>query len=170
MQAETPNINNVFNRSRKLQIPHFQRSYVWKEEQWERFLEDMKTVSQLEKPYFLGSIILKHIETPIVGGVGGIHSIIDGQQRLTTVSILLVALLNFLKNKSEKDEMETILTEQIPDFLINKHSLDKDKKIRLKPNKSDRENFEKYVTTACSKRQANRERKGSFVPGRNIKS
>jgi uncharacterized protein with ParB-like and HNH nuclease domain len=92
MQAETPNINNVFNRSRKLQIPHFQRSYVWKEEQWERFLEDMKTVSQLEKPYFLGSIILKHIETPIVGGVGGIHSIIDGQQRLTTIALFFKAL------------------------------------------------------------------------------
>lgn len=32
MQGEIPNINNVFNRSRRLQIPHFQRSYVWKEE------------------------------------------------------------------------------------------------------------------------------------------
>lgn len=71
MQAETPNINNVFNRSRRLQIPHFQRSYVWEEEQWERFLDDLKNISIIQKPYFLGSIILKNIEAPIMDGVGG---------------------------------------------------------------------------------------------------
>ena len=45
MEAAKINIAGIFNRARILKIPHFQRAYVWKEEQWERFLDDMKFAS-----------------------------------------------------------------------------------------------------------------------------
>ena len=59
MEAGKAQINTVFNSSRLLEIPFYQRAYVWGEEQWERFLNDMEYVSATNRPYFLGSIILK---------------------------------------------------------------------------------------------------------------
>ena len=63
MEAGKRTIRDIFNRGRNLEIPFFQRAYVWGEEQWQRFLEDMISVSQENEPYFLGSIILKQQET-----------------------------------------------------------------------------------------------------------
>lgn len=96
MQAGTRIITEIFNRSRILEIPFFQRAYVWDEPQWERLLEDMEHVSQTKKPYFLGSIILKQQETNCQAGVGDVRTVIDGQQRLTTLTIFLKVLC--LKN------------------------------------------------------------------------
>jgi len=46
MEAGKRTINDIFNGNRVLEIPFFQRAYVWEEEQWERLLEDMEFVSQ----------------------------------------------------------------------------------------------------------------------------
>ena len=59
MDAGKATISGVFNGSRLLEIPFYQRAYVWGEEQWERFLGDMEFVTASKRPYFLGSIILK---------------------------------------------------------------------------------------------------------------
>jgi uncharacterized protein with ParB-like and HNH nuclease domain len=91
-------INEIFNGSRILEIPFFQRSYVWDETQWERLLEDVETVSQTRTPYFMGSVILKQQPTDTSSAVGDVRTVIDGQQRLTTLSILLKVLC--LKNDS----------------------------------------------------------------------
>ena len=63
MDAGKRTINDIFNGNRVLEIPFFQRSYVWGIPQWERLLEDMKAISSSNKPYFLGSVILKQQET-----------------------------------------------------------------------------------------------------------
>ena len=57
MDAGKATISGVFNGSRLLEIPFYQRAYVWGEEQWERFLGDMEFVTASKRPYFLGSII-----------------------------------------------------------------------------------------------------------------
>ena len=87
MEAAKTNIGNIFNRSRILEIPHFQRSYVWGKEQWERFLDDMKYISRSKYPYFMGSVILKQQEIPSSYKTGDVRSIVDGQQRLTTITL-----------------------------------------------------------------------------------
>jgi len=98
MDAGKRTINEIFNGSRILEIPFFQRAYVWGETQWERLLEDVESVSRTRTPYFLGSVILKQQLTDTSGTVGDIRTVIDGQQRLTTLSILLKVLC--LKNDS----------------------------------------------------------------------
>ena len=52
MEAGKRTVNDIFNGNRILEIPFFQRSYVWGEEQWERLLADMEEVSKANKPYF----------------------------------------------------------------------------------------------------------------------
>lgn len=96
MEAGKRTINDIFNGNRVLEIPFFQRSYVWTEAQWERLLEDMETVSSINKPYFLGSVILKQQQTNTGNNVGDRRTLIDGQQRLTTLNLMLKVLC--LKN------------------------------------------------------------------------
>lgn len=92
MDAGKRTINDIFNGNRILEIPFFQRAYVWSDEQWERLLEDMEHVSQSNKPYFLGSVILKQQPTNTGNKVGDKRTLIDGQQRLTTLSIFFKVL------------------------------------------------------------------------------
>jgi hypothetical protein len=92
MEANKRNINDIFNKNRILEIPFFQRSYVWDTPQWERFLSDMEFVSSDNKPYFLGSIILKQQMTSVQQSAGDVRTLIDGQQRLTTLCIFLKIL------------------------------------------------------------------------------
>ena len=85
------NIYEIFNGIRVFEIPFYQRSYVWGEKQWERFLSDMTTVSHRSKNYFLGAIILKQVTTGMAL-MGDRKIVIDGQQRLTTLAIFLKVL------------------------------------------------------------------------------
>ena len=92
MDAGKRTINDIFNGNRILEIPFFQRAYVWGQPQWERLLEDMKAISVSNKPYFLGSVILKQQETTTGSRVGDKRTVIDGQQRLTTLNIFFKVL------------------------------------------------------------------------------
>ena len=52
MEAGKKTISDIFNGNRILEIPFFQRAYVWEDEQWGRLLEDMEEISQQNTPYF----------------------------------------------------------------------------------------------------------------------
>jgi hypothetical protein len=128
MEAGKRNIADVFNRAHKLMVPHFQRAYVWSEEQWERFLDDMDYASRANSPYFMGSIILKQQETTIQQG--DIRTIIDGQQRLTTFIL-------FFKVLYEKMGIPEKFTEIFTTFNGD---------IILEHNYSDKPIFDKILT------------------------
>lgn len=105
MDAGKRTINDIFNGNRILEIPFFQRAYVWDMPQWERLLEDMKNVSLNNKPYFLGSVILKQQPTNMGDMVGDRRTLIDGQQRLTTLSIFFKVLSLKLDDNYEFNRM-----------------------------------------------------------------
>ena len=126
MQAGRTTINDIFNQNKVLEIPFFQRAYVWNTDQWERFLEDMEMVSTNNKPYFLGSVILKQQLTKSTQSVGDRRTVIDGQQRLTTLCIFFKVLSLKLKN----DYLANI-------FRLPMSSSD----IALKHNHNDEESF-----------------------------
>lgn len=128
MEAGKRTIRDIFNRGRNLEIPFFQRAYVWNVEQWQRFLEDMRMVSLTKRPYFLGSVILKQQET--ASNKDSILTVIDGQQRLTTLNIFLKVLC--LKNRTDSDFTETFKKQR-------------DKSIILLHNHNDIESFNKVV-------------------------
>ena len=95
MRAETPGIIDVFQRSKILRIPFFQRQYVWEKDMWDRFLTDMDSLVGSRTRYFLGSLIFKEEEVSgeeALYGVNTKYSVVDGQQRLTTISLYLKAL------------------------------------------------------------------------------
>lgn len=85
MQAHETELG-FLQKDMRLEIPYFQRPYVWVENNWEDLFENLIDEKQ---SHFLGSIILKRIQT--VSGQIERFSVIDGQQRLTTLTILLKA-------------------------------------------------------------------------------
>lgn len=84
-----------------LRVPFFQRRYVWSEENWDELYDNFFSS---DIPGFLGSIILKNKKQRKAGEKNEV-SIIDGQQRLTTLSIFIVALYDTLKEE-DKDSFK----------------------------------------------------------------
>lgn len=78
-------------------IPFFQRAYVWDEENWSELLNNFLDHTD---SHFLGSIILK--QEPTKSGEPSRYMVIDGQQRLTTLSILLRACYDRLMETQDK--------------------------------------------------------------------
>jgi uncharacterized protein with ParB-like and HNH nuclease domain len=115
-------------------IPVYQRNYDWKKDQCAQLFNDLIEVSINNRTHFLGSVVSIYHDD----GDDREYLIIDGQQRLTTISLLLLAIYKLIdENKIVGD----INKEQIRDeYLINKYSKD-DKKIRLKPVKNDKNAF-----------------------------
>lgn len=93
--AERP-IGDIFSDAYRFTIPRYQRPYAWTTEQAGEMLEDLLTAAECEHklensdPYFLGSIVLVKTEGEADAEV------IDGQQRLTTLTTLLSVLRQFL--------------------------------------------------------------------------
>ena len=136
MDAGKRTINDIFNGNRILEIPFFQRSYVWKEDQWERLLEDMYEVCLTNKTYFLGSVILKQQPTNTTNKVGDRRIVIDGQQRLTTLNIFFRVLCLKTNQNTIFDRIFKLLTNDIAlchnhndiesfENIINLNSLDR---------------------------------------------
>jgi len=117
-------------------IPVYQRNYDWKQEQCKQLFDDIIQITKEDyRTHFMWTIVAYNEDW-----YGKELLIIDWQQRLTTLSILLLSIFKVLSDNEIVSE--TIIKEKIYDeFLINKWSKDKTKKIRLKPVKDDREAF-----------------------------
>lgn len=93
MDAHKALIFNIFNSFTLVEVPFFQRAYVWKDDLWARFLGDMEFIMKTRKPHFFGSIILKKGQPPQPGDLFTERwTLVDGQQRLTTYFIFMKVL------------------------------------------------------------------------------
>lgn len=93
MKASKENLTSFIGSNQYYEIPFFQRSYVWDVDQWERIIDDAIYASETRKPLFLGAVIFKKRTNS-----EGLHdgfTIIDGQQRLTTLFIFFKVLSLF---------------------------------------------------------------------------
>ncbi len=91
MKAEAKSLR-FLGESNKLSVPFFQRHYVWTKGNWEELLNSLESTDITP---FLGSLILKELS-------GNEFSIIDGQQRLTTITILAKAIFDSLPEANKK--------------------------------------------------------------------
>ncbi len=115
-------------------IPVYQRKYDWREDNCRQLYEDLKKiVRDNRESHFFGSVV-----SSVVGN-GAIteYHIIDGQQRLTTVSLLLLAIRNLIRKKKVTARANR-LDEQINDRFLVSPWAEEDERIKLRPVKSDR--------------------------------
>ena len=109
MEAGKRDITAIFNRARTLEIPFFQRAYVWEEESWERFVDDLISAPLRTTGYFLGSIILKQKPVGTGSKIGDVRVVVDGQQRLTSLVLFFRVLCDELDKPQFFDDVFTNL-------------------------------------------------------------
>ena len=129
MQAKENKVIDLLSTSNtQFTIPVYQRNYNWEEKQCETLLKDILEVAKNEQEpsYFIGSIVYIH------EGVYGLgkkeFSIIDGQQRLTTIVLLLIALYHKYEEFNES-EIKNMIFDR---YLVDRYMQDLNK-IKLVP-------------------------------------
>ena len=125
-------INDFIDKNlRQYSIPVYQRNYEWSGEQCEKLFEDIIQAHKLDRYHFTGSVVYELLKTE---NKIDYYVIIDGQQRLTTIYILLKALIDVAETESEKDTLLSLMFNQDK---FKKYNIDDSSKLKLKPIKSD---------------------------------
>ncbi len=134
MKGEAKKIIKFLDGSdKRFIIPVYQRNYSWQKKQCEQLFNDLKQLMQKEQsPHFFGSVVSSLAD----GGGKEDYLIIDGQQRLTTISILLVAIVKLLDEKTIESSDLKLQDKLTKKHLVDEYQEDK-RKIRLKPIKDD---------------------------------
>ncbi|MBL0702514.1 MAG: DUF262 domain-containing protein [Sulfurospirillum sp.] len=96
MQNGNIKLKDLFNGDRIFNIPKYQRTYAWKDENLEYFLEDLLN-QRGEKSYFLGTLLFHQKNNR---GEYEVIDVVDGQQRLTTIMIFMKSIIQILQNKN----------------------------------------------------------------------
>lgn len=106
MQASETSLQQVIEGTKQYLVPLFQRPYSWQKSEWETLWNDLVELCEAEnpRPHFMGAIVTLPIPSAPEGV--GQYLLIDGQQRLTTVLILLSALRDIAKKSDENLEKE----------------------------------------------------------------
>ncbi|HLO67156.1 MAG TPA: DUF262 domain-containing protein [Holophaga sp.] len=122
-------------KTHRFKVPAYQRSYAWEKENVEALLNDIQdAIKNREKEYFLGSIV-------VTGPKDQRFEVVDGQQRLATVSLLVSAI----KDKfSEQQDEETALQLK-NDYLVNTDRRSKEKEPKLILNEIDNELYQELI-------------------------
>ena len=144
MQVSQIPILKFLKTANSLVIPVYQRDYAWKVDNCKKLWQDLLDLQSSNRmSHFLGTLVT------INSGVGN-YLVIDGQQRLTTVSIFILALKTVIKNKSQPTEEESRLEKVLEGYLIDEESLSQNTRIKLKPNKSDNIYFQELFNEKYS--------------------
>lgn len=119
IEANDKEVRDIFSLG-YFKIPRFQRPYSWTEEEVKNFWEDV-VIGEYEH-YFIGSMVVYQTEKPYYG-------IVDGQQRLTTITLILAAIRNsFIEYDEENlalgihNYIEKANIDNINEFILNSES------------------------------------------------
>lgn len=119
-------------------IPVYQRNYAWKIPQCQRLYHDLvKVIKRNRENHFLGSIVSFYNPDSLSQE----YLIIDGQQRLTTISLILLALYHLLRTGTVSSKDSRLAQKIYEEYLIDKYQPD-NTKIKLKHIQGDRQAFQ----------------------------
>ena len=137
--SETRLLEYMDKRNQCFVIPVYQRNYDWKRDNCRQLFDDLLTVVRTKRrSHFFGSIVSSYQPN----GRCSEFLIIDGQQRLTTVSLLLLAMYHLLEKEKIVSKTDKMAQQIFEDYLVNRYQ-PSETRIKLKPVKNDREAFEK---------------------------
>lgn len=132
LDGKTIAIGALFSQDYFFRIPEYQRPFSWETDNFDDLVDDLVSASK-DQEYFLGTIVLHHQEDE------GHYDVVDGQQRLTSIMILLASLRDLVENDEFKRDLQLKILQQ-------KNVVDGiPEKIRLEVK--DRQVFTEIVTT-----------------------
>lgn len=146
MEPKNENFNELIGGSNKYIVPRFQRDYAWDVEQWEDLWSDVTALDD-EGFHYMGYIVLQQKEQYQ-------HEVIDGQQRLVTLSIIVLAAMKAIKNLIDKGEEVEQNTERLDaitkTFVGNKNFVSLKVVSKLDLNRNNK----RYFQSICSNLEA----------------
>jgi uncharacterized protein with ParB-like and HNH nuclease domain len=140
MQAKETKLQDIIEGTKQYVVPLFQRTYSWTSKEWEILWKDLLELSEMENPrtHFIGSIV----NMPTVSVPEGVakYLLIDGQQRLSTIFILLT----LLRNKARETQNVRFADEINNTLLVNQYK-DGNDHFKLMPTQVDRETYKNFI-------------------------
>ena len=96
-------LRDIFGNGKKYLVPKFQRDYSWENEHWRDLWEDIELInSEEEEHHYMGYLVLEETGERL-------YKVIDGQQRLTTFSLLILAAIKRLKKINDEERADSLL-------------------------------------------------------------
>lgn len=134
LEARLDGIGHLLG-DRYIEVPPYQRAYSWTDEQVEDLLKDLSdAIRERTAEYFLGTVVL-------TTNKDGPHAVIDGQQRLATVSIVICAIRNYFYSVGDNERGDTLHSE----FLARKDRRDLTEIPHLKLMPGDNSFYEQAI-------------------------
>ena len=136
--ATEDTVQRLLSRDYKFVVPEYQRQYSWQEDQWEEFWSDLQKISN-QDTHFLGSIVVVEEQKGI--DKKNELKIVDGQQRLTTISVLMCAIRDRHRKNGNESAVQGINNEFL--FLMDNDYTNESQKLSL--NSLDDEQYRRLV-------------------------
>lgn len=140
INATKETLNSFFSQNLQYVVPFFQRPYVWDDENWETLWEHLlkiieRSQKNIKTEHFIGTLITKQQEIQRIGEIK--LDLIDGQQRLTTFSLLLKAIANSAKGDGDFKKLKDKTNELVVFEDSRGHKF-----IRIEHSRNDKAYFE----------------------------
>ena len=144
LDTNTVSFSDVLGNGKLYQVPPFQRDYSWKEDNWDDLWADIESVAKNDTVHYMGSIVLQN--------KGDRHyTIIDGQQRLATVSLIALAIIQNLQdlvdNKVDVEQNEERISLLKSKFLGEKDAASLTYSAKLSLNENNDSFYQTYLLT-----------------------
>lgn len=157
INANKETLNSFYSNNLQYVVPFFQRAYVWNSDNWEILWEHInriadKTLDNSKNEHFIGTLITKQRLSNVIGE--NKLDLIDGQQRLTTFSILLKAIATKASGKDPYSKLKDKTNE-----LVVFENSKGDKFIRVEHSRNDKEYFEAIMLDRDLKTLTNQDHK-----------
>ncbi|WP_137698242.1 DUF262 domain-containing protein [Ruminiclostridium herbifermentans] len=138
IEAKEILVKDLFDSKFLFRVPEYQRQFSWENDNFDQLFEDIKeSLESEEDNYFLGSVILQVNEINLDGS--GIYDIVDGQQRLTTITILLAVMRDLTNSTQAKATLQEKIYQKENEYMGTKEE------VRIHVRDREKDFFRKYV-------------------------
>lgn len=97
LESSTVSLNELFGNGKTYRVPAWQRDYAWQPENWEDLWDDICQITESGLPHYMGAVVLQDAGNKQ-------FVVIDGQQRLATLSIIAMACIKVIRSLAEEGE------------------------------------------------------------------
>lgn len=139
MQAKESQLMPLLEGSKKYLVPLYQRQYSWGEKEWKALWDDIINISESKSSHFFGTIVT-YQETTAPHQLPT-YVIIDGQQRLTTIFIIMICIHNLAIEKGDEP-----LAAQIQNQILTNPYNQVEDRWKLSPAESNKRDFFALIT------------------------
>lgn len=148
VSAQETTLQVILEGTKQYQVPLYQRTYSWGKKEQQRLWRDVVELADTPQAqpgatHFIGSLVLA--PTPDIGPAGvNKYLVVDGQQRLTTLTLLLAAIRDHQREVLDGPEAEMAFAQINEQYLINKFNQGLDR-YKLLPTQGDRAAYQAVI-------------------------